>query len=91
MSGIIITYLNYVFDRQLFSSKATNLALKSLRDHGTSDFNVAGVLAEANRLRFKSENQFKFRDYANAHWSFHVARSLPFEMTLDALFQKLCR
>lgn len=83
--------LNQAIHFSEFSSKATNLALKFLRDHGTSDFNMAGVLAEANRLRFKSENQFKFRDYANAHWSFHVARSLPFEMILDDLFRKLCR
>lgn len=82
--------LNQAIHLSQFSSKATNLALKFLRDHGTSDFNMAAVLAEANRLRFISENQFKFRDYANAHWSFHVARSLPFEMTLDALFRKLC-
>ncbi|KAJ5676400.1 hypothetical protein N7536_012572 [Penicillium majusculum] len=82
--------LNQAIHLSQFSSKATNLALKFLRDHGTSDFDMAGVLAEANRLRFKSENQFKFRDYANAHWSFHVARSLPFEMSLDALFRKLC-
>lgn len=32
----------------------------------------------------------KFRDYANAHWSFHIARSLPLDTTLDALFRKLC-
>ncbi|CAI7641116.1 unnamed protein product [Penicillium viridicatum] len=51
---------------------------------------MAGVLAEPNRLRSKSENQFKFRNYANAHWSFQMGGIEQCEMTLDALFRKLC-
>ncbi|KAF7520312.1 hypothetical protein PCG10_009230 [Penicillium crustosum] len=67
----------------------SSLALKLLRSQNDSGFNMAKVLAEARAARFRSKNQFLFRNYAMLYWQSHISRSLPLDSTSSGLLGML--
>ncbi|KAF4761640.1 hypothetical protein N7455_001641 [Penicillium solitum] len=67
----------------------SSLALKLLRSQNDSGFNMAKALAEARAARFRSRDQFLFRNYAMLYWQSHVSRSLPLDPTSSGLLGRL--
>lgn len=85
----IDTFNGIIRSTQNSADSITSLALKLLCMNGNSDFNMAKALAEAQRNRPRSTNQFHFRQYALLHWGSHIVRSLPLRNEIVLLFQKL--
>lgn len=67
----------------------SSLALKLLRSQNDSGFNMAKALAEATAARFRSRDQFLFRNYAMLYWQSHVSQSLPLDPTSNSLLGRL--
>ncbi|KAJ6008350.1 NACHT nucleoside triphosphatase [Penicillium herquei] len=69
--------------------RVSSLALKILRSKSDATFNIGKTLAEARTLRYNSENQLMFRDYAEKFWAVHLSASFPVAVKVDELLQNL--